>query len=86
MVDDGRRYLERTGEKFDVIAIDPPPPVNAAASSLLYSEEFYAAAKRHLQPGGILPQWLPGCDDADRGRRNARAASIRSPTCAFINR
>ncbi len=27
VVDDGRRYLERTGDKFDVIAIDPPPPV-----------------------------------------------------------
>ncbi|MFZ0301542.1 MAG: hypothetical protein WAL75_02610 [Terracidiphilus sp.] len=65
VVDDGRRYLERTGEKFDVIAIDPPPPVNAAASSLLYSEEFYATAKRHLQPGGILAQWLPNGDDAD---------------------
>ena len=65
VVDDGRRYLERTGDKFDVIAIDPPPPVNAAASSLLYSEEFYATAKRRLQPGGILAQWLPNGDDAD---------------------
>lgn len=65
VIDDGRRYLERTSEKFDVIAIDPPPPVNAAASSLLYSEEFYATAKRHLQPGGIFAQWLPYGDDAD---------------------
>lgn len=64
VIDDGRRFLERTGEKFDVIIIDPPPPVSAAASSLLYSEEFYAIAKRHLQPGGILAQWLPDGDDA----------------------
>src|SRR5438034_7613586 len=30
IIDDGRRYLNRTGEKFDVIVIDPPPPVAAA--------------------------------------------------------
>ena len=62
IIDDGRRYLERTEEQYDVILIDPPPPVEAAGSSLLYSEQFYAAAKRRLQPGGILGHWLPSCD------------------------
>jgi spermidine synthase len=59
IIDDGRRYLDRTSEKFDVITIDPPPPLSAAASSLLYSKEFYAVAKKHLKPHGILEQWLP---------------------------
>jgi spermidine synthase len=59
IIDDGRLYMERTSEEFDVITIDPPPPVEAAGSSLLYSVEFYAAAKRHLRPDGILQQWLP---------------------------
>lgn len=62
VIDDGRRYLERTDDKFDVIAIDPPPPVEAAGSSLLYSKEFYATARARLQPDGILQQWLPGGD------------------------
>lgn len=62
VIDDGRRYLERTNEQFDVIAIDPPPPVEAAGSSLLYSKEFYATARARLQPDGILQQWLPGGD------------------------
>ena len=62
VIDDGRRYLERTPEQYDVITIDPPPPVQAAGSSLLYSDEFYATVKRHLRPGGILQQWLPGGD------------------------
>lgn len=66
VIDDGRRYLERTTQQFDVIAIDPPPPVSAAGSSLLYSEEFYGIVKQHLRPGGILHQWLPGCDDVVR--------------------
>lgn len=64
IIDDGRRYLERTQESYDVITIDPPPPVEAAGSSLLYSKEFYAIAKRRLRPGGILAQWLPYGDPA----------------------
>jgi spermidine synthase len=59
VVDDGRRFLNRTREKFDVIVIDPPPPIEAAGSSLLYSEEFYAVAKARLNPNGIVAAWVP---------------------------
>jgi spermidine synthase len=59
VIDDGRRYLERTSQQYDVITIDPPPPVPAAGSSLLYSKEFYTIIRRRLRPGGILQQWLP---------------------------
>ena len=62
VIDDGRRFLERTAGQYDVIVIDPPPPIGAAGSSLLYSREFYSAAKKHLRPGGILQQWFPGGD------------------------
>jgi predicted membrane-bound spermidine synthase len=65
VIDDGRRYLERTSQQYDVITIDPPPPVEAAGSSLLYSEEFYSVVKRRLRPGGILQQWLPAGDAVD---------------------
>ena len=60
VIDDGRRFLERTARRFDVIVVDPPPPVEAVGSSLLYSEEFYRVARRRLRPGGILAQWFPG--------------------------
>ena len=62
VIDDARRFLERTPETFDVIIIDPPPPIESAGSSLLYSTEFYQVARSHLRPGGILEQWLPGGD------------------------
>ncbi|HET7294754.1 MAG TPA: hypothetical protein VFM88_20190 [Vicinamibacteria bacterium] len=62
VVDDGRRFLERTRDEYDVITVDPPPPVEAAGSSLLYSREFYALASRRLRPGGVLQQWLPRGD------------------------
>lgn len=65
VIDDGRRYLERTTKQYDVITIDPPPPVEAAGSSLLYSEDFYSVVKQHLRPGGILQQWLPYADKQD---------------------
>ena len=66
VTDDGRSFLERTHDQYDVIVIDPPPPVGAAASSLLYSKEFYAIAKQHLRAGGILQQWLPHGDAMTR--------------------
>ena len=63
VVDDGRRFLERSPEQFDIILTDPPPPIGAPTSSLLYSEEFYAILKPHLRPGGIAQIWVPGGDD-----------------------
>jgi len=65
VVDDGRRYLERTARQYDVITIDPPPPVEAAGSSLLYSEDFYSVVRERLRPGGILQQWLMSGDRED---------------------
>jgi spermidine synthase len=59
VIDDGRRFLDRSTERYDVITIDPPPPAEAAASSLLYSREFYATVRARLRDDGILQQWLP---------------------------
>lgn len=60
VVDDGRRYLKRTAEKFDVISVDTPSSViQVAGSGLLYSREFYELARQRLRPGGILQVWWP---------------------------
>lgn len=64
VVDDGRRFLERSRQQFDVILTDPPPPIGAPTSSLLYSKEFYSIMKPHLRAGGIVQVWVPGGDDA----------------------
>ncbi len=61
-MDDGRRFLERSADQYDVITIDPPPPPTAAGSSLLHSREFYAVAKRRLRSDGILQHWVPSRD------------------------
>jgi spermidine synthase len=75
VIDDGRRFLERSPTKYDAIIVDPPPPVQTAGSSLLYSQEFYAVAKQRLVPGGILEQWLP---EADAPTQAAAARAIKN--------
>jgi spermidine synthase len=77
VIDDGRRFLQRTQKKFDVITIDAPPPVEAAGSSLLYTEEFYQSVKEHLTTNGLLQQWFPG------GEKNILQAVARSLTNQF---
>jgi len=75
VADDGRRYLERNPAKYDVIILDPPPPVQTAGSSLLYSQDFYTVAKKRLEPGGILQQWLP---DGDAATQAAVARALKN--------
>jgi spermidine synthase len=62
IIDDGRRFLERSADQYDVIAVDPPPPISAPTSGLLYSRQIYAIMKRRLRPDGIVQVWFPGGD------------------------
>lgn len=55
---DGRAFLRRTEERFDLITLEPMPP-NFAGSNHLYSTEFYELARDRLAPGGTAAQWLP---------------------------
>jgi len=55
---DGRNYLMTTKEKFDVITADPIHPWFSGAG-YLYTEEYFRLAAKHLNPGGIVCQWLP---------------------------
>jgi predicted membrane-bound spermidine synthase len=78
VIDDGRRFLQRNPQQYDLIVIDPPPPIPAAASSLLYSEEFYSVLRTRLRPGGILQQWVPDEPDEDRVEPAMAHALVRS--------
>lgn len=64
VIDDGRRFLDRTRETFDIIVVDPPPPVEAAGSSLLYSRQFHEAVRLRLKPGGVFQTWFPSGEEA----------------------
>jgi spermidine synthase len=55
---DGRAWLRRTHEHYDVVTLEPMPPYFAGVNAL-YSKEFYEIVAGKLEPGGIAAQWLP---------------------------
>jgi len=56
--DDARHFVPTTREKFDIITSDPIHPwVKGAAT--LYTKEYFETVKGHLNPGGLVAQWVP---------------------------
>ena len=70
---DGRPFLERTSRRYDLIVVDayrqPYVPFYLA------TKEFFALARRHLEPGGIVALNVAATPD-DRRLTRALAASI----------
>ena len=58
VIDDGRNYLLRSNEKFDIIALEPSDPWQDF-STLLWSKEFLEISKKHLKENGLFVQWVP---------------------------
>jgi spermidine synthase len=58
IVMDGRAYLRRTSQLYDVITLEPMPPGTTNVNAL-YSHEFYILARQKLAPHGVIAQWLP---------------------------
>ncbi len=55
--DDARNYIFTTKDKFDIITSDPLDPwVKGAAT--LYTREHFENIKRHLNPGGVVSQFV----------------------------
>jgi spermidine synthase len=56
--DDARHFVLTTPEKFDIITSDPIHPW-VKGSATLYSKEYFELVKQHLNPGGVITQWVP---------------------------
>jgi spermidine synthase len=54
LYEDGRKFLEKSKEKFDVIIIDIPEPVEEGPAYLLYTQEFYTMVKDKLSDNGVV--------------------------------
>jgi len=54
---DGRHYLQLTDKKYDLISCDPTHPI--LGSGNLYTKEYFASCRKHLNPGGMVSQFLP---------------------------
>jgi spermidine synthase len=74
-IDDGRHYLLTTSERFDAITADPLDPwVKGAAN--LYTKEFLEAARRHLNPGGVVTVYIQLFE--------TNLAAVKSATATFF--
>jgi predicted membrane-bound spermidine synthase len=58
VTNDGRNFMDRSPELFDVITSEPPN-IWVAGVSGLFTVEFYRSAAAHLGEGGLLCQWVP---------------------------
>jgi len=56
-IDDGRHFIQTTKETFDGITSDPLDPW-VKGTAALYSREFFELARRHLNPGGVVTQFV----------------------------
>ena len=55
--DDGRHFLQSTSKTYDLISSDPTHPV--LGSGNLYTTAYFELYKKHLNPGGMVTQYLP---------------------------
>ena len=58
VVGDGRAYLMRTQQVFDIIEADALRPTSAYSGNL-YSEEYFQLVRSRLTVGGIAATWVP---------------------------
>ncbi|HEV7672711.1 MAG TPA: fused MFS/spermidine synthase [Thermoanaerobaculia bacterium] len=58
VTNDGRNYVDSSRRTYDIISSEPPN-IWVAGVSGLFTQEFYRSAKAHLNPGGVLCQWMP---------------------------
>jgi spermidine synthase len=75
IVGDGRSHLLLSDQRYDVIVSEPSNPWMAGVSTL-FTREFFAAARGHLQPGGILCQWAHTYNISDEDLRSIVATFV----------
>ena len=61
VIDDGRRWLHTTRERFDVVLLNTTFHWRSMSTGLL-SEEFFALVKDHLEPNGVVMVNSTGSD------------------------
>ena len=76
IIADGREYLERTDDIFDVIIMAMPPPLSAVTNRY-YTREFFRLAALHLSPDGVLGFPLSGAENYVPDNLALYLASIR---------
>ncbi len=74
--DDARHFVLTTRDKFDIITSDPIHPW-VKGSATLYSKEYFQMVKDHLNPGGVVTQWVPLYESDE--------ATVKSEIATFLD-
>ena len=59
VIDDVSNLLRTTSDRYRVISADEKTALNYASNGFSYSREYYALLRQHLEPGGLMLQWVP---------------------------
>ena len=59
VVDDIGNFLRTTSERYRVISADEKTADEYASNGFSYSREYYELLLGHLEPGGLVAQWVP---------------------------
>jgi len=54
VIGDGRKYVENSSERFDIIIINVTDPLEEGPEALLYTKDFYSYAYKSLSDQGII--------------------------------
>ena len=65
-IEDGRNFLLRSEDTYDIITVDATHPANAS-SWALFTREFYQLVDQRLADDGVFMQWIPlhSVDESD---------------------
>jgi spermidine synthase len=80
VIDDGRRFLQRTNQRWDLIIVDAFAGGNPPWQ--LYTHEAFALYREHLNPGGAVVLNLIG-SHLDPGQRIALEAVVTTARAVF---
>jgi len=58
-IEDAKTFFSTRAARYDIIVSEPSNPWMSGVASL-FSQEFYARVRHHLEPDGLLVQWVQG--------------------------
>jgi spermidine synthase len=58
-IEDAKTFFSTRSARYDLLVSEPSNPWVSGVSSL-FSSEFYARARTHLAPDGVMVQWVQG--------------------------
>ncbi len=76
-VDDGKHFLRKTQERFDLVIVDVPSPLTIQ-EAYLHSVEFYALVNERLTDNGVIAVQLSGPLQKNNRTPARVTASLRS--------